>query len=79
MFFFYFSLTLLSLLLLLLLLYLLILIRPRKKKEMDRQLLCDYAHRGLHGNGVPENSLAAFELACREGYGIELEIGRAHV
>lgn len=74
MFFFYFSLTLLSLLLLLLLLYLLILIRPRKKKEMDRQLLCDYAHRGLHGNGVPENSLAAFELACREGYGIELDV-----
>lgn len=33
-----------------------------------------YAHRGLHGEGVPENSLAAFELACRAGYGIELDV-----
>ena len=28
-----------------------------------------YAHRGFHGNGVPENSLAAFELALNHGYG----------
>ncbi|MBQ8403493.1 MAG: glycerophosphodiester phosphodiesterase [Clostridia bacterium] len=33
-----------------------------------------YAHRGLHGGEVPENSLAAFELACRAGYGIELDV-----
>lgn len=33
-----------------------------------------YAHRGLHGDGVPENSLAAFDLACRAGYGIELDV-----
>ncbi|MBQ9745995.1 MAG: glycerophosphodiester phosphodiesterase [Clostridia bacterium] len=33
-----------------------------------------YAHRGLHGEGVPENSLEAFELACRAGYGIELDV-----
>jgi len=33
-----------------------------------------YAHRGLHGNGVPENSLAAFGLACEAGYGIELDL-----
>ena len=33
-----------------------------------------YAHRGFHGNGVPENSLAAFELALNHGYGIELDL-----
>ena len=33
-----------------------------------------YAHRGLHGGGVPENSLAAFDLACKAGYGIELDV-----
>lgn len=33
-----------------------------------------FAHRGLHGGDVPENSLMAFELACREGYGIELDV-----
>jgi len=33
------------------------------------------AHRGLWTAGaVPENSLAAFEAACRAGYGIELDV-----
>lgn len=34
----------------------------------------DYAHRGLHGNGVAENSITAFHLAKEKGYGIELDI-----
>lgn len=33
-----------------------------------------YAHRGLHGNGIPENSMAAFRAALEHGYGIELDI-----
>lgn len=33
-----------------------------------------YAHRGLHGDGVPENSLDAFRLAKEAGYGIELDV-----
>ena len=33
-----------------------------------------YAHRGLHGNGLPENSMAAFRAALDHGYGIELDI-----
>ena len=33
-----------------------------------------YAHRGLHKEGVPENSMAAFRAALEKGYGIELDI-----
>ncbi len=33
-----------------------------------------YAHRGLHGNGLPENSLAAFRAAVDAGYGCELDV-----
>lgn len=33
-----------------------------------------YAHRGLHGEGVPENSMEAFRLAKEAGYGIELDV-----
>ena len=58
----------------LLLLYLIVFVRPNSKIPQNKKLLCDYAHRGLHGNGIPENSLAAFELACQDGYGIELDV-----
>lgn len=36
----------------------------------------NFAHRGLHSRdkSVPENSLEAFRLAAREGYGIELDV-----
>ena len=33
-----------------------------------------YAHRGLHGAGLPENSMAAFRAALENGYGIELDV-----
>jgi len=33
-----------------------------------------FAHRGLHGESVPENSLAAFTLAVEAGYGMELDV-----
>lgn len=33
-----------------------------------------FAHRGLHGPGVPENSLAAFEAAIAAGAGIECDL-----
>ncbi len=65
---------LLGLLLALILLYLLFLVRPRRVKGVDPALLCDYAHRGRHGGGIPENSMAAFALACEEGVGIELDV-----
>ena len=33
-----------------------------------------YAHRGLHSEGVPENSMAAFKAALEAGYGVELDL-----
>lgn len=33
-----------------------------------------YAHRGLHGENRPENSMAAFRAALESGFGIELDI-----
>lgn len=33
-----------------------------------------YAHRGLHGQGVPENSMMAFRRAKEAGYGVELDV-----
>ena len=33
-----------------------------------------YAHRGLHDEDLPENSMAAFRAALENGYGIELDI-----
>ena len=34
----------------------------------------DYAHRGLHSPGVPENSIAAFSEAMKCGFGMELDV-----
>ena len=33
-----------------------------------------YAHRGLHDENLPENSMAAFRAALEHGYGIELDV-----
>lgn len=47
-----------------------------RRKEITDYLNCFYAHRGLHdnNNGIPENSLIAFEKAILYGYGIELDV-----
>jgi glycerophosphoryl diester phosphodiesterase len=37
----------------------------------------DYAHRGLHSAGVPENSPAAFAAAIQRGMGIECDVQRS--
>lgn len=50
-------------------------IRGRKgNPALERLRGFDYAHRGLHGNGVPENSMAAFKAALEKGFGAELDI-----
>lgn len=38
---------------------------------------CTFAHRGLHGDGAPENSPAAFAGAIARGMGIECDIQRS--
>ena len=47
-------------------------------KAKDREYFKhkNYAHRGLHDikKGIPENSLAAFEAAVENGYGVELDV-----
>lgn len=51
-----------------------LLISPAPRPEARELLGWLYAHRGLHGDGVPENSLAAFERAAAAGYGMELDV-----
>lgn len=43
-----------------------------KRVEALRPL--PFAHRGLHGRGLVENSLRAFEAAIAAGHGIELDV-----
>lgn len=59
---------------LLFLVYVFVLVRPRKRDVSTDGLLTDYAHRGLHSETVPENSLKAFQNAVDNGYGIELDV-----
>ena len=48
---------------------------PRLIDRADMSsLLVDYAHRGLHNEKFPENSLGAFNNAAEHRYGIELDI-----
>lgn len=47
---------------------------PSRQIELTRLIARPFAHRGLHGPGVPENSRAAFEAAIRAGHGIELDV-----
>lgn len=52
------------------------LILPRIIDKPDCAFLAmfKYAHRGLHGGKIYENTLPAFEAAVQNGYGIELDI-----
>lgn len=66
-------------LMLLVIVYIFVFIRPRTGmkryfRENEKELFTDYAHRGLHGGSVPENSLAAFRRAVENGHGIELDL-----
>ncbi len=52
----------------------LFLIAPRARKKDVQPFLRPYAHRGLWGEGLPENSLGAFRAAADKGFAIELDI-----
>ena len=41
---------------------------------LDNLRAWNYAHRGLHSEGVPENSLMAFQKALDCGYGAEFDV-----
>ena len=71
---FYWCMGIVSALLFLLILYFLLLRCRRGHKALRALRGWGYAHRGLHGNGVPENSMEAFRLALEGGYGIELDV-----
>ena len=61
-------------LLILLVLYLLALRGRTDNPGMEELRRWNYAHRGLHGGSLPENSMAAFRAALDGGYGIELDL-----
>ena len=52
----------------------LFLIAPRARKKEIAPFLRPYAHRGLWGGDLPENSLGAFRAAAEAGFAIELDI-----
>lgn len=53
----------------------LFLISPSPKhRRADKWKGTLFAHRGLHGDGLTENTLEAFERACVHGCGIELDV-----
>lgn len=61
-------------LLALVLLYLFALHGRTGRRGMRRFRKYYYAHRGLHSENVPENSMAAFHAALQKGYGVELDV-----
>jgi glycerophosphoryl diester phosphodiesterase len=50
---------------------------PSRKARLQSLIARPFAHRGLHGPGVPENSRAAFEAAIAAGHGIELDVRKS--
>ena len=64
----------LAILLVLFLLYVLSLMGRRNHPGLEKLRGWSYAHRGLHNDRRPENSLAAFRAALQGGYGVELDI-----
>ena len=70
-------LTILLILFIAFILFVFLLAPARVSAELRKQFTgCRFAHRGLHSKdkSIPENSLAAFQLAVENDYGIELDI-----
>lgn len=47
---------------------------PSRATRLDELFAKPFAHRGLHGPGVLENSRAAYRAAIEAGHGIELDV-----
>ena len=54
--------------------YLFMIAPAHNARDVFRDLASPYAHRGMHGEGVPENSMGAFQNAVDYGCGIELDV-----
>lgn len=68
--------TLASIIIIIILYLLAIMPRLRNKPDMSTIMGVHYAHRGLHKdkNIAPENSMAAFQLAVENNFGIEFDV-----
>lgn len=49
-------------------------VKGQRRQEIACLQSTLYAHRGLHGGGIPENSRAAFRAAVENGFGAELDV-----
>ncbi len=47
---------------------------PSRQAELERLIARPFAHRGLHGGEIVENSPSAFRAAIAAGHGIELDV-----
>jgi len=47
---------------------------PSRQAELRRLIAHPFAHRGLHGGAIVENSPSAFRAAIDAGHGIELDV-----
>ena len=54
--------------------YLFMIAPAHNARDVFREPASPYAHRGMHGEGVPENSMGAFQNAVDYGCGIELDV-----
>ena len=50
---------------------------PSRRARLAELFAKPFAHRGLHGAGIIENSRGAFRAAIRAGHGIELDVQAA--
>ncbi len=64
----------LAVILLLGILWIMLIAGRTSNKDTEKFTGIRYAHRGLHREGIPENSLAAFKAAVEKGYAIELDV-----
>ncbi len=68
------SLTILLIIVSVVVIYILCLFCGRKNPNVEKLRSWAYTHRGLYGDGAPENSLEAFRRAKTAGYGVELDV-----
>ncbi|HEX8308350.1 MAG TPA: glycerophosphodiester phosphodiesterase family protein [Allosphingosinicella sp.] len=47
---------------------------PSRRAELERLGAVPFAHRGLHGGGLVENSGGAIAAAVEQGFGVELDV-----